>query len=416
MATPAALHIELGLTAETGAFILDSSLLDGPATLGGDLGYVWTDVTDWVEGSATITRGSASATGPYMRYGGGRATFTLDSMDGRFDPTNLGGPYVAAGVSQLRPGVPVRVVARSGDAETMLFVGTADDWPITFAGELNATVQITASDPLETLNAADLPEVSPVGARESAADRVNRILDRIGWPTSQREISPTASMPQQETTLAQPAWSQILLAVDSAGAHAWIDRSGKVVVRHQFGFPTVPQTVVGMTPDAIPFEQITPNPSPLARVINTVNLGRAGSTAQFLEDLESVALFGRRSWGRTDLTTDNDEDVMSLATQIIGQFAGLRAWHVSSVALSLDEHAATWSEALARDIGDRVEVRQVTPDGRTITAQGIIAAVSWAWAPASGRYVVTWGLFPVPVDYVPFILDASLLDVDELAA
>lgn len=100
MATPAALHIELGLTAETGAFILDSSLLDGPATLGGDLGYVWTDVTDWVEGSATITRGSASATGPYMRYGGGRATFTLDSMDGRFDPTNLGGPYVAAGVSQ----------------------------------------------------------------------------------------------------------------------------------------------------------------------------------------------------------------------------------------------------------------------------------------------------------------------------
>ena len=107
---------------------------------------------------------------------------------------------------------------------------------------------------------------------------------------------------------------------------------------------------------------------------------------------------------------------MALASQIVGQFAGLSAWHVSLVELSLDEHAATWSEALARDIGDRIEVRQVTPDGRTITAQGIIASVSWTWSPAVARYRVTWGLFPIPVDYVPFILDASLLDVDELAA
>ena len=416
MATPATLHVELGLAAESGSFILDASLLDGTDTLGGDLGYVWTDITDWVHAQASITRGSVSSSGPYMRYGGGRCSFTLDSMDGRFDPTNLTGPYVAAGVSQLRPGVPVRIVARTGAVDTVLFVGAADDWPITFAGELNAIVEITASDPLETLNAADLPAVTPVGAGETAAARVDRILNRIEWPAAQREISPLASMALQETTLAQSAWTQILQAADSAGAYAWIDCTGRVVVRHQLGFPSAPQTVVGMTEGAIPFEGVRPQPSPLARVINTVNLGRAGSTAQFLEDLDSIALYGRRSWGRTDLTTANDEDVMALASQIVGQFAGLSAWHVSLVELSLDEHAATWSEALARDIGDRIEVRQVTPDGRTITAQGIIASVSWTWSPAVARYRVTWGLFPIPVDYVPFILDASLLDVDELAA
>lgn len=416
MATPATISVELGLTGETGAFVLDVSVLDGPATLGGDLGFIWMDVTDWVAGDLTISRGSGSAQGPYMRSGGGRCSFSLESLDGRFDPTNLSGPYVAAGVTLLRPGVPVRVVARASGVETVLFVGTCDDWPIVFNGDLNATVPITASDAIEALTAADLPELSsPVGAGETAAARIDRILDRIGWPISQRDISPLASTPLQATSMAQPTWTQILMAADSAGAHAWISRDGKVTVRHRLGFPSAAQTTVGMTAASVQFEQVTAEPSPRSRLINSVTLGRAGSTAQFLEDTDSVAKFGRRSWGRTDLITADDEDVMALATQILSQFATLQPWQPVKVDLSLDEHAATWAAALARDIGDRIEIVQSTPDGRTITAGGIISAITWRIAPAVGRYLVSWGLFPTPPVYTPWILDTSKLDVDQLA-
>lgn len=415
MTAPVSLEIELGLTAESGAFILDASLLDGPATLGGDLGFVWTTVTDWVIGEASFDR-TASAQGPYTRYQGGRCSFVLDSLDGRFDPTNLASPYVAAGITQLRPGVPIRIVARAaGSADQVLWSGRCDDWPVVFNGEFDATVSITGSDAVETLQAANLPELSPpVGAGETASNRIHRILDRHGWPAGQRVIAdlPTTLQP---STLAQPAWTDILLTADSAGADAWIDAEGKVVVRPRLAFPNGAQATVGMTPSALPVESIMPDTAPRSRVINSVALGAAGSTAQFVEDLDSVARFGRRSWGRTDLLCADDADVMALATQVIAHFASLRPWQPVQVAFALDGHAATWGACLSRDIGDRVAVTQVTPDGRTITAEALIASVAWRWAPAVGRFAVTWGLASLPPNFTPFVLDVSLLDVHQLA-
>jgi hypothetical protein len=91
------------------ALILDSAtvgILD-TNTLSAE---VWTDITAYAL-SFNTGRGASRADGPVLRFEAGHATVTLDNSDRRFDPTNLSGPYVAGGRTQVEPMRKVRISA-----------------------------------------------------------------------------------------------------------------------------------------------------------------------------------------------------------------------------------------------------------------------------------------------------------------
>ena len=77
--------------------------------LGGTQSYV--DVTDRVR-RITIRRGASRTSSPLIRYEAGHCEVVLDTRDRAFDPTNLDGPYVVAGRTQITPMRPVQISAR----------------------------------------------------------------------------------------------------------------------------------------------------------------------------------------------------------------------------------------------------------------------------------------------------------------
>ena len=174
--------VEIGLASATDFFTLDLTQLS-PATspavdapLGDDQGYAWTDVTDYALEGLTFRRGSTRSQGPFWRYEAGTASIELDNVDGRFDPLNLSGPYVSAGLSEIRPNLPVRISAVvDGTTETM-WVGVVDSVDLDYASVTWSTVKLSCVDGVAWLQAAELPELTTaVGAGDTVAARIARI-------------------------------------------------------------------------------------------------------------------------------------------------------------------------------------------------------------------------------------------------
>src|SRR5262245_34249165 len=107
------LIFEIGFTAGagTGSYLF----LNDPARGHLDTGTLapdglLTDITAYLHECST-KRLSSRLGGPLVRYEGGQLEARLDNTDRRFDPTNLSGPYVVGGETQVEPQRVVRLRA-----------------------------------------------------------------------------------------------------------------------------------------------------------------------------------------------------------------------------------------------------------------------------------------------------------------
>jgi hypothetical protein len=120
---------------------------DDPEALWGP-DAVWTDISQYVR-SLTTKRGFSRAV---QAWEAGTFTVELDNRDGRFSPANLGGPYVAAGVSQVRPGRPVRIRIAYGGTTRDVITGYSLGWKESFdLADALPTVKVPCADALSVL-------------------------------------------------------------------------------------------------------------------------------------------------------------------------------------------------------------------------------------------------------------------------
>src|SRR5690606_26545431 len=102
----------------------------------------------------TITRGSRTVDGPVVQYEAGTASITLDNHDRRFDPTNLDGPYVSGGQTEVEPMREMRISAsyqRQGEwLSYELFHGYVDSWDVEFE-QLDSRVTLSCTDAFKVL-------------------------------------------------------------------------------------------------------------------------------------------------------------------------------------------------------------------------------------------------------------------------
>lgn len=194
---------------------------------------IWTDVSEWVL-SVETRRGSNRVTDPVVRYEAGTATIVFDNSDRRFDPTNLAGPYVVAGATQVTPMRAVRIRAIWGNVTYDLFRGFADEWRINYADPSWSEVVLTASDAFKVFGNIDRLAGASVGASEDSGARVNRILDAIGWPATDRQVA-VGNSTLQATTLAANMLTELQLTEDSELGEFYIDGAGRVVFRNRQG-------------------------------------------------------------------------------------------------------------------------------------------------------------------------------------
>ncbi|MFM7062643.1 MAG: hypothetical protein ACKO04_04000 [Actinomycetes bacterium] len=413
------LVVELGLTTSTTSLILGNDPR-GKLDTGTLDAVTWTDVTSSVVEAAgvSINRGSTRNQGPYFRYEAGSCQFKLLNRNGAWDPTNTSGPYSAGGVTLLKPGVPVRVSATYGTATFVLFVGRAESWQVDYmeAGT-HSTTTVTASDPIATLVAADPLEQGQQGTGENAGARINRVLDNVGWPAADRDVDTSGLATFQATTLAQAAWTEATLVSDSVNGYLAADSLGRVVYREKNRLPRSSTMTFDDTGANLPLVDVQTSYD-ADQLYNLAKLARTGSTEQSASDVTSQSQYGLSTFSRSDLVVQNDDQVQDAANYIVSQYAQLttRIESVRSVAHA-GSSDAVWLQLLDLDVLDRATVSFQTPDGRTVSRDGLIRGIGLSVRANDWRWAVSFSQAPNPLGN--FTLDSptlGVLDQNTLAA
>lgn len=410
------LIMEVGFTA--GADLGDALILDDPARGLLDTAELviedfFTDVTQFMR-SASLTRGSTRVQGPVVRYEAGTATAVLRNEDRRFDPTNLDGPYVTDGESEVEPMRTTRWRA-TWDGETYdLWRGFVDSWTFTYAKKGNySQAVIAATDGFKVLRANDLAASGAVGAGEDSGARVSRLLDAASWSAFDRQIS-DGDTTLQATTLAANTLTELFQVADTELGELYMDGAGRVVFRNRHALLTEDRsnTVQATFGDDASLGELTFSDLTLEfdeeQLVNIARIAREGGTQQTAEDAASVAKYLPHTFERTDLLMESDVVAADYAAFLVfvGKDAELR---FSELVIDPQRDPDNlFPQVLGRQIGDRIQINLRPAGGgdpieREVFVRGIahqITRTTWQ---------TTWTLQSASRFSAAFILD----DVDD---
>jgi hypothetical protein len=342
---------------------------------------VWSDITEWVR-SWSLRRGAArgDGVGP-IRYEAGTATLELNNGDRRFDPTNLAGPYVSGGVSQLLPMVRVRGTAYYAGVSYRLYTGLADFFKPQYEGPTWSTVTLAASDAFKVFASIDRTAVAAVGVGEDSGARIGRVLNNLGWPIDDRilDVGDTAL---QATTLEGSGLAELQLTSDSEGGEFYIDPDGNTVFRrrHAILADTRSNTAQATFGDGggseIPYRDVVVDADD-ATMANYVSITRVGGAEQVAEDTASEVRFLRKTFERSDLIMQIDADALEYARMVLYQHKDPEV-RFSAVELGVptpDDAALAWPAMFGLELGDRVTVTRRPPGGGTNTLDVYIRGI-----------------------------------------
>lgn len=185
----------------------------------------WWDVTcDVLDVETSIVRERANA-----MWEVATATITVRNATGWADYPP---PDPAQTFLTVRPGRPIRVMASIDDgAAEYVWGGYIDVQTPTFDASDGESVQLDCIDAKGESGRAQLPALTTaVGGGETAAQRIGRYLNLIGWPSWRRDLTPTSST-LEATKMGAQVVDLVNLAADSAIGFAYGDRQGRVAFR-----------------------------------------------------------------------------------------------------------------------------------------------------------------------------------------
>jgi hypothetical protein len=187
----------------------------------------WLDVSCYVH-QAELFRGRERFN---ERFEPGTASVTFSNADGWAD---LGGTYTQVAAAPLRPGRHIRIGIRgpwsAGLAPYVrwLYRGFIDQATPRYDPVLHDTVTVQCIDALGESGSSTAPTAALQGVNETASQRINRVLDAVGWWGTKRKIDPTTTT-VQGTELGAAAIDHMGQAADSAGGVVFGDLDGDVV-------------------------------------------------------------------------------------------------------------------------------------------------------------------------------------------
>ncbi len=327
---------------------------------------IWTDISAFMLGF-TISRPSTRLQGPLFQFQAGTCTVTLDNSDARFDPDNLNGPYVTAGLTRLVPMVPVRIRAVWNGVTYPLFSGFADAWAET-AVDYEAgysEVTLSATDVFKVLGGLTLPAITPpAGASETSGARITRVLDSARWYTSadKRTIA-AGTIFVQATSFGDTAMNLMQIASDSEVGLLYAGPSGAVVFRDRKALTSRSQSVnvqgvfgdSGTAPE-LPYAMVARADDDTA-LANDIQAQSLGGTLQEVTDPASLTRYlFPRTYSRSDLILLSDADTAVWAQWVLFVSKTAENRFESLTVDPLAQPEDLWPQVLGRDFGDRIQV------------------------------------------------------------
>lgn len=276
------------------------------------------------------------------RFVPGVATIEVNNASGWADPHATDDPALLA----MRPGRAIRFgVDHATLGRVVLWRGFIDAMTPTYDPSVPDSVTMQCVDALGEVNRAKLADQPARPAGETVAARIAHLLQAIGWPAS-KSIVGASSMHLIAAELNGQAADLLGRAADSGGGSLFGDREANVVFRGRDWQTYVPGTPPDGTIGNVEATDVCPvqweRPFNRADIATVVIMGRDIETATVVRDVDGAAVYGEEPFERTDLWTQNDTDLLTLANRALR----VRSWSTAPVLRSVTLDASTSAGAL----------------------------------------------------------------------
>ena len=338
------------------AFIIGSGIL-GTNVLADSAGVI-VDVSDQVD-QIQISRGRNALAD---QFNTGTLTMRIVDLNGDFNSQNTQSPYYGL----LNPMRKISITATYGTTTYPLFAGYILGYNTVTPKNVGEVVYttITAIDGLRLLSNAQITTVTDSGAGQLSGTRINRLLDSVSWPNSQRSIDAG-----QTTLQADPGTGRTVLAscqtvqLSEYGAF-YMDASGNAVFKDRL---TASKSVNGT---AVVFNDNGTGISYFnamwllndAQIYNKAFITATGLATQTAVNAASVAKYFTHGYTQTDLLMQDTATALNYAQAYVASRAETT---VRCDAITLDlytnDYSAGTVAALDLDFFDPVTITTTQP-------------------------------------------------------
>jgi hypothetical protein len=324
------------------------------------------------------------------RFNPGLCTIRVIDQTGEWNPQDPTGPYFGL----LQPLRKLRIVGEYLGVDYPLFAGYTTSYNYTYPkNEEFGYIDIQATDAFTLFNKSAIDTVAGSTAGDTTGDRINQILDTIGFPASQRNID-TGDITVQDDPGGVRSVLRALQDVEFTELGAvYMDARGDVVFRERTdaidtlaGTPTVFDQSTGISYKDLRFQFDD------KLVFNVANFQRVGGTMQTVSDQTSIDTYFPHAITQQNLLHENDAATLDLAKAYI---ASRKTTDIRIDSMTLDlttpNYQAGIQAALGLDFFDTVQVSNNQPGGSTLTKTLQIFGVNHQITPRTWNTTFTTG-------------------------
>lgn len=324
------------------------------------------------------------------QFNSGIVTVRIIDPDGSFNPQNVSSPYFG----KLQPLRKLRISATYDDQIHYLFSGYTTEYRYFFPkSEEIGYVDIHAVDAFTLFNKSAVTTIAGQSSGDSSGERINLILDQIGFPTSQRNIDVGDTDLQSDPGTLRSVLQALKDVEFTEFGAVYISGGGDVIFRER---SDALETIAGT---ATVFDQSSGINYSQIRfsfddklIFNVANFKRIGGSMITEFDQDSIDTYFPHTITREGLLHQDDDEVSSLARAYI---ASRKATDIRIDAIVLDliqpNYDAGIDAALTLDFFDPVDISNTQPGGSVINKRLQIFGVQHEITPNSWFTTFTTG-------------------------
>jgi len=341
------------------AMIIDQGIL-GTNVLA-DAASVIVDVSSQVNRIET-NRGRTALSDQFQT---GALTLRIVDQNGDFNPQNVTGPYY----NLLTPMKKVQISATFNSVTYPIFSGFITSYVTTYPGESAEDVAITTIQAVDAFRLATVAQISTVTdstAGQLSGTRINKILDEIDWPTSQRDIDAGLTTMQADPGTNRTALQALTTVATSEYGALYVDANNSFIFQDR----SVTVGSIGGTPTVFADNGTGIDYFDASWILNDVlifnkaTITRAGGTAQVASNQDSIDKYFLHSYFLDNLLMQTDEVALDYAQAYVSSRAETT---IRCDAITLDLYTPNYDTgvvaALDLDFFDPITIITTQPGG-----------------------------------------------------
>ena len=392
------------------AMIIDQGIL-GTNVLA-DAASVIVDVSSQVNRIET-NRGRTALSDQFQT---GSLTLRIVDQNGDFNPQNVTGPY--AGL--LTPMKKVQITATFNSVTYPIFSGFITSYVTTYPGESAEDVAITTIQAVDAFRLAQVAQISTVTdatAGQLSGTRINKILDEIDWPTSQRDIDAGLTTMQADPGTNRTALQALTTVSTSEYGALYVDANNSFVFQDR----AVTVGSIGGTPTVFADNGTGIDYFDASWILNDVlifnkaTITRTGGTAQVASNQASIDKYFLHSYFLDNLLMQSDSVAQDYA---LAYTASRAETSIRCDAITLDLYTPNYDTgvvaALDLDFFDPITIITTQPGGSLLEKTLQIFGVRMNISPNSWKTTFTT-LEPVIDGFIIGNVDYGILDTSVLS-